>query len=580
MDRITAQKQYEKALQKHQSGKIREAEKIYRKLVKAFPDLDSVWTNLGVTLYQQGKAEAALKALDRAIKVNPTNLDAYTNRAATLMALKRPDEAAEAYQMVCNADPKNAGSFYNYGNVLYEVGRVDEAEAAFQKAISLNNGLAQAHYNLGYLYMREGRAAEAESSFRKAIGVHPGYTMAYVNLGNLLDERGQPGEALENYRLALEIEPGYALARRAMARTLLGLGKPQEALEEAEKVLENAGEDADAWVLKGNALNDLGEKAAARIAYRNALDLDPENEAALRNIDKAMGGVVPAWHFTMLADDARNAAYRRAIERAVKPGMRVLDIGAGSGLLSMMAVRAGAEKVDACELVPEMADTAREVVAANGMGDSITVHAQHSATLELEEKADLLVSEILDGGLIGEGVLPSHRHAISNLLKPDAQVIPARAQVFAQLVALPWRRKVFPVGEVEGFDLSAMRRFQRMEQYHAVFLDTEEWQAMSEVGELWEVDFANPGTAAGPDNPEVLEVELVGKGNGHVHGVAFWFDLWLDAEEKVTSAPGGELKHWGQVVYYFEEDKEVQEGQKVRVRAMRTDTTWEFEWLG
>ena len=90
---------------------------------------------------------------------------------------------------------------------------------------------------------------------------------------------------------------------------------------------------------------------------------------------------VPSWHAAMLRDHARNAAYRQAIE-AMAPGRVVLDIGTGSGLLAMIAARAGAARVVACEANPVVAETARRIIAANGLDHVVTVHACHSSELE------------------------------------------------------------------------------------------------------------------------------------------------------------------------------------------------------
>ena len=69
----------------------------------------------------------------------------------------------------------------------------------------------------------------------------------------------------------------------------------------------------------------------------------------------ALGGAV--WHFDMMSDLKRNDAYERALIAAVKPGSIVLDIGTGSGLLAMMAARAGAKHVYACEMNPDVVCT-------------------------------------------------------------------------------------------------------------------------------------------------------------------------------------------------------------------------------
>ena len=72
----------------------------------------------------------------------------------------------------------------------------------------------------------------------------------------------------------------------------------------------------------------------------------------------------------MLNDTTRNDAFERAIKAAVaREGRhaRILDIGAGSGLLSMMAARVGASNIVACERVPIIAEAAERIVALNGL---------------------------------------------------------------------------------------------------------------------------------------------------------------------------------------------------------------------
>lgn len=170
-------------------------------------------------------------------------------------------------------------------------------------------------------------------------------------------------------------------------------------------------------------------KAQALDLYRQALAADPREPGARLGLGEIYRRDVARWHFSMLNDDARNAAYDAAIARAVRPGDVVLDIGTGAGLLAMMAARAGAAHVYTCECVPLIAEKAREVIAANGLCDRITVLSKWSHQLkvgeDLPQRADVLVSEIVDNLLIGEGIIATLDHALSHLVKRDALVIPA-----------------------------------------------------------------------------------------------------------------------------------------------------------
>lgn len=580
MDMNQAERQYQKAIRLQGNGKVREAEIIYRKIIKAFPRLDSVWTNLGTVLYLQQRYEPALKALERAISINPTNADAYNNRGASLLALGRSAQALKAYETLVGLQPDVANNHYNYANVLYQVGRAKDSEQAYEEAIRRNPDFPQAWFNLGFLCMQDQRLEEAEGYFRRVIAIDPNYLAGYLNLGNLLTDSGEYDEASRLYRTALEIDPDFAMARANLARILIFQSKPEEAIRELEQVLMKHPDHLEALVNYGNALSNLGRVGEARACYTRALEVEPEYDIARQNLARLNEKAIPPWHFTMLADRERNAAYRKAIEK-ISAGKTVLDIGTGSGLLAMMAARAGADKVYGVEVVSDMAQIARKIIAQNGYAEQIHIFEAHSTALqlgnEMEEPASVLISEILDAGLTGEGVLDSHRHAISNLCTHDVQVIPARAELFAQLVAAPWRRQVTPIREVEGFDLSLMGQFQRLDKLQVLNLDDEDTEVLTMLTPLWKVDFKALPIAAPSERPEVWETEFVAKKSGTAHALVFWFDLWLDEEVMVSSRPGGEVKHWNQAAWFFPEDVHLEMGETIKVKVIRTDLHWRFE---
>jgi predicted RNA methylase len=138
---------------------------------------------------------------------------------------------------------------------------------------------------------------------------------------------------------------------------------------------------------------------------------------------------VPSWLFWMLKDVVRNAAYEAALKLAVRPNTRVLEIGMGSGILAMMAARAGVKHVYTCEVEPVIAQAARDVIALNRLADRITVFTGHSSMLsaaELGGPVEVVVSEIVSSDLLKEGVLPSLNDATRRLVTPGGVVIPRR----------------------------------------------------------------------------------------------------------------------------------------------------------
>jgi enediyne biosynthesis protein CalE3 len=100
-------------------------------------------------------------------------------------------------------------------------------------------------------------------------------------------------------------------------------------------------------------------------------------------------------HQAMLADRPRLAAYDRAIEAAVRPGDVVADAGAGTLVLSLLALHHGAEHVYAVEADPEMADVAGRIIRANDLTGRITLVEGDARVARLPAKADVVVSEMM-----------------------------------------------------------------------------------------------------------------------------------------------------------------------------------------
>ena len=118
------------------------------------------------------------------------------------------------------------------------------------------------------------------------------------------------------------------------------------------------------------------------------------------------------YHFPMIADTTRNGCFDRAITNHLRErpaaASHVLDIGSGSGLLAMMAVRAGAKRVSSLDMVPAMAAVATHIVEQNGMCDVVRVQNAKSTDLEPEDLgglAEMLVCELVDNEFLGEGTL-------------------------------------------------------------------------------------------------------------------------------------------------------------------------------
>lgn len=487
-------------------------------------------------------------------------------------------QAAEAEQAARALVRENAGdadALHLLALACHRQGRSEEAVSTFASAVAARPNDGELLNNQGCMLMELGRRPEAAAALQRALALKPGDVMALRNLGAVLRSLGQFAGAARALQQAVELRPDFAEAHVALAQVLLDLGRPGEALSHAQRAAQAQPSLGQAQATLGIVLHELGRPNEAVGALRRALSIDPNDAEARSNLRIVYAAMVPAWHFTMLNDETRNDAYDRAIRAAVRPGDHVLEIGTGSGILAMMAARAGAERVTTCEANPALADVARRIVAANGFAERVSVVGRKSTQLEvgrdLPRPADLLIMEIFDSILVGEGVLPSLDDARARLLKPDARVLPQRARVYAAALEMPGLRRVNPIRRIAGFDLSPFEVFSNPAG-QMVELGAEPHRLLTDPFPVFDFDFRRPVPNAGEFRRPVPV-----KAAGTVQAVAVWYDLFLDDAIAMTTAPGVERNHWKQAVDFLPADLTVAGGESLAVLARYAGTRLKVE---
>jgi type II protein arginine methyltransferase len=312
----------------------------------------------------------------------------------------------------------------------------------------------------------------------------------------------------------------------------------------------------------------IGRGEDAYPLARRARMLAPDDPEITTLTHDAFAAGVPAWHFRIITDTLRNSMFDRAIRRAVTPGARVLDIGAGTGLLAMMAARAGAGHVYSCEMNPAVADAARDIVAANGLADKVTVIARKSteidATADLGGPVDVLVSEILSNDLLSEAVLPVMEDAVRRLLRPGGRMVPAAGAVMVALAELPHPGRE-RLSDIAGFDLSLFERLApRPEQIRT---GDPELTLRSAPQELFGFDF----TTGGPWRAPRRQIACVADG-GRINGVIQWMRIQLDEATDYEVRPGmTPNSSWAMLFYPFARAITPAAGTPIIVNGVRDD---------
>lgn len=340
--------------------------------------------------------------------------------------------------------------------------------------------------------------------------------------------------------------------------------------------------------LLGEAQADEGLFMAAFRTLQRAQAMARQSNHSSDRAEAALQGLRAAalqrWHFQMINDVPRAEAYDRAIQAAVSTlsqrpevleagGVRALDIGAGTGLLSLMCARLeGVKEIHACEMNDALCAVAKEVIASQPPSWApVTVHPMVSTKLTLP-KFDLIFCEVFDAGLLGEHALPTILHARRELLKPNGILIPARAKIFGQIVEAPELLERFAVLESPAGVPLRGARLRNSERYSCETMSTIAHVALTEPVELVTFDlqeiedlYSNLGNWIDP--PLELRVQKTGV----AHALIYWWELQLDGagNSRIHTSQRGGCESWEQAVKPLTlplEDVPLREHEIVRLR--------------
>ena len=250
----------------------------------------------------------------------------------------------------------------------------------------------------------------------------------------------------------------------------------------------------------------------------------------------------------------------------------VLDIGAGPGILTLLACQAGARRVYAVEPAAYI-EVARESVVANGYADRVELIQAFSTAIDLPEKVDVIVSEIHGTLPFFSGSLTSILDARDRFLKPGGVLVPMREAVSVAVVTLPaaYRRIVDPWDDSFGLDCAAARQ-------HSL-CDWRNWRCTPDAllvePRVWSVldylDVQSP-SAKGRASWTITRA-------GEGHGLCQWFDCDTAPGYGFSNSPrSGEQHVFGQAFFPWPDPCQLEVGDRVVVEIRADVVGDDYMW--
>lgn len=249
------------------------------------------------------------------------------------------------------------------------------------------------------------------------------------------------------------------------------------------------------------------------------------------------------YHRTLIADRVRNEAFFAALKTLIEPGRTIVaDIGAGTGLLGLMASRLGAKEVYLYEMA-EVAGVAAKILKANRARNCHLMPC-HSTEMQDPPRAHLVVSETLGNYALEENIIATLADARDRHLQPGGRIIPSRITQIVAPVTSPriadelnaWDR----VGH--GLDLSVAKTMSLNNAYVRTLRPDE---LLAPEGVVWDrVDLtrATPTTRKGEAQWKLAKAATI-------HGFAAWWEAELVPGIALSTAPGAPATHWEQLYF-------------------------------
>ena len=271
-------KAFAEAADLHRAGRLEQAEKAYRRILRRRPTDARALYHLGIAVHQRRRPKEAVRHFRAALKGDTANAELHRHLGLALKDAGQPAAAETAYRDALTVAPNSPKILANLATVLKAQGRDAEALPALERAARLAPDSPAVLSACGHALREAGRLDEAEDLHRRALGQRPDHVPSLTGLSAALWRKGHDDEAAQVAREAIAQAPHLAQAHLMLGNALRRLRRPEDAMEAFRAAIESAPEDPMPRIGLAEAAQDAGALETALHQGRRALALQPDAE--------------------------------------------------------------------------------------------------------------------------------------------------------------------------------------------------------------------------------------------------------------------------------------------------------------
>ena len=280
----------QQAVQLHGAGKLRQAEQLYRQVLRQDPEQPDALHYLGVIAMQAGNFDAATELITQALQQQPQNHFAMANLGNALLQAGNPAEAIDRYRAALTIEPSMFDARRNLASALLAQNEANEALSEIKQAAEMAPQSLEVQVTLGNILQETGHVDEAIACFEGILRVRSDLAPIHVSLGSSLRKAGSRDDAIASFEKAIELAPDYAEAHHKLGTVYRDLGDKEKAATALRKALSIDSGHAKAWFSLANlSKNSLSEdEVASMTALLDSTDLDDDQRT---HLESALGKI-------------------------------------------------------------------------------------------------------------------------------------------------------------------------------------------------------------------------------------------------------------------------------------------------